>query len=441
VTGRKLLGRGCTPAGLGSMRLRTKILALLAVPVVILVITVAVALRAERATDESLLLVQHTFQVKETIGTVLDDLVDAETGMRGYLLTGRDDFLTPYTDGTATLANDLRRLAFLTQDNPAQVRRVSNLRLLSSERLRILEQLRPFAPITAARHPGLVDPILEDGRVIMVEIRSILDAMTAEENRLLGLRQASLRSARHQAFIVESVALPLGVLLGLVSVFVFTGQLARRLRAIERNAGKLEEGVPLDPPENGQDEVGHLSRAIAEIARRIAALQDDLRRAAAVDPLTHLNNRRGFLPIAEHQLRIAQRTREPVALVFVDVDGLKHVNDTLGHAVGDTLIAEAAVVLRTTFRASDLPARMGGDEFCVLLRGDSARSAERAVERLQQAVRDANAEPGRAFELSLSVGIARFDPDRPVSIDRLIEDADGLMYTHKRAKRGLAPAR
>ena len=219
------------------------------------------------------------------------------------------------------------------------------------------------------------------------------------------------------------------------------GRLSRRLGKIERNAERLEEGLPLETPEDSLDEVGRLSRVLASSAERIRALQDDLRRAAAVDPLTHLNNRRGFLPIAEHQLRIAQRTREPVAIIFVDVDGLKHVNDTLGHAVSDTLIAEAAVVLRTTFRASDLPARMGGDEFCVLLRGDSARSADRAVERLQEAVENANSESGRAFELSLSVGVARFDPDEPVSIDRLIERADGLMYANKRAKRGLEPAR
>jgi GGDEF domain-containing protein len=63
------------------------------------------------------------------------------------------------------------------------------------------------------------------------------------------------------------------------------------------------------------------------------------------------------------------------------------------------------------------------------------------VERLQEAVDAANAEPGRAFELSLSVGIARFDPDGPISIDRLIERADGLMSAHKRAKRGVTPAR
>jgi diguanylate cyclase (GGDEF)-like protein len=423
------------------MRLRTKILALTAIPVVVLIGAVAFAVRTERSTDASLRLVQHTYQVKENLNAVFDDLVDAETGMRGYLLTGQPEFLAPYTEGSGRLADDLDRLSFLIKDNAVQVQREQDLRLLASERLRILETLRPFAPISEREHPAHVTRILEEGQVIMRQIRSTIETMTADENRLLGLRQHSLARVRHQAFLAEAVALPLGVLFGLASVVLFTRRLARRLALIERNAGRLEEGVPLEQPEAGQDEIGHLSRVLAASAERITALQYDLRRAAAVDPLTHLNNRRGFMPIAEHQLRIAQRTREPVALVFVDVDGLKHVNDTLGHAVGDTLIAEAAVVLRTTFRASDLPARMGGDEFCILLRGESARSAERAVERLSLAVEEVNREPGRAFELSLSVGIARFDPDEPVSVDRLIEQADGLMYASKRAKRGLAPAR
>ena len=237
------------------------------------------------------------------------------------------------------------------------------------------------------------------------------------------------------------MALPLGVLIGLVSVVVFAGRLVKRLNAIERNAARLEEGVPLEAPEDGQDEIGHLSRMVAQSAKRIVALRDDLRRSAGVDGLTHLHNRRGFMPIAEHQLRVSERTREPLALVFVDVDGLKNVNDTLGHAMGDTLIAEASMVLRTTFRASDLPARMGGDEFCVLLRGESAGEAERAVDRMQEAVAAVNEEEGRLFELSLSVGVAHFDPELPVSLDQLIEHADGCMYAHKRAKRGLEPAR
>ncbi len=146
------------------MRLRTKIFALTAVPVVVLIGTVAFAVRAERSTDASLRLVQHTYQVKETLNAVFDDLVDAETGMRGYLLTGQDAFLAPYTEGSGRLGDDLDRLSFLIRDNAVQVRRERDLRLLASERLRILETLRPFAPISETQHPARVDPDPGGGR-------------------------------------------------------------------------------------------------------------------------------------------------------------------------------------------------------------------------------------------------------------------------------------
>ena len=97
------------------MRLRTKIMALLAVPVILLIALVGVAFRAERSTTQSLGLVEHSYQVKEVLGLVFDDLVSAETGMRGYLLTGKEEFLTPYTDGTAALRNDYARLTYLDQ--------------------------------------------------------------------------------------------------------------------------------------------------------------------------------------------------------------------------------------------------------------------------------------------------------------------------------------
>ena len=422
------------------MRLRTKIYALMAVPVAILIVTVAFAFQAERSMSSSLQRVEHTYMAKESLAIVFDDLVDAETGMRGYLLTGDLNFLEPYTQASSSLESDLDDLGSLIQDNESQALRERELRILSYERLRVLSTLRLFAPITETRDPDRVDPILQNGQVIMDEIRVLVAALEAEENRLLDLRHLALERARHVAFLVETVALPLSLVFGLVSVFVFTRRLAGRLGSIERNAARLEEGRPLDPPEDVQDEIGDLSRAFAESAERISTLQSDLRHLAAVDPLTQLSNRRGFLPIAEHQLRVAQRSREPMALIFMDVDGLKHVNDTLGHAAGDALLAEAASVLRTTFRSSDLPARLGGDEFCVLIRGGSAASADRAVERLQEAVADANRMPDRTFELSLSVGIAHFDPDETGSLDRLIERADALMYADKRAKRGLAPA-
>ena len=211
------------------MRLRTKILALMAVPVVMLAGTVAFAVGAERSTTESLRLVEHSYQVKDTLRVAFADLVDAETGMRGYLLSGSADLLAPYENGSARVTHDLDRLAFLVQDNPDQLQRLNDLGLLAPERLRILAQLRPYAPITETPHPERVDPILQDGQTVMEEIRSTVAIMTDEENRLLRIRQASLERARHVAFLVEVVALPLGVLIGLVSVFGFARRLARRL--------------------------------------------------------------------------------------------------------------------------------------------------------------------------------------------------------------------
>ena len=120
--------------------------------------------------------------------------------------------------------------------------------------------------------------------------------------------------------------------------------------------------------------------------------------------------------------------------MFLDLDGLKDVNDTLGHSAGDGMITEAAYMMRETFRASDLIARMGGDEFCVLFESDSEREAKAALERLEAATTEANKQAGRPFTLSMSAGLAMFDPREPRTLDELLAVADEKMYACKRAK-------
>jgi diguanylate cyclase (GGDEF)-like protein len=112
------------------------------------------------------------------------------------------------------------------------------------------------------------------------------------------------------------------------------------------------------------------------------------------------------------------------------------VNDTLGHSAGDAMLTEGAFVMRETFRAADLIARMGGDEFCVLFATDSHETALIALTRLQTTVDEVNTQEGRAFDLSFSAGVAMFDPDDPLTLDQLIAIADERMYTSKRAKQG-----
>ena len=161
----------------------------------------------------------------------------------------------------------------------------------------------------------------------------------------------------------------------------------------------------------------------------------ELRAMSLVDELTGLYNRRGFLALARQQLRVADRLGSQVCQVFVDLDGLKWINDTYGHSVGDRALVETAQLLRETFRESDVIARIGGDEFAVLIMDSNNHGGEAMATRLRENVAARNAWVGRRYELSLSTGTARCDPRSAVSVDELLAEADLWMYAHKRQKK------
>ena len=165
-------------------------------------------------------------------------------------------------------------------------------------------------------------------------------------------------------------------------------------------------------------------------------LQEHLKEIAITDELTGLMNRRGFFAFTQQQMKHARRSGQRMVLIFADVDGLKAVNDTFGHAVGDRALADAARVLRETFRDSDIIARMGGDEFAVIL-DDALESGVAAVQdRLAQHLAEYNSRRGGSFRLEMSVGRAVFDAARPVSVDELVREADQRMYEEKQRKKG-----
>ena len=155
---------------------------------------------------------------------------------------------------------------------------------------------------------------------------------------------------------------------------------------------------------------------------------------AITDQLTGLYNRRGLLTLAEQQLKIAERTKESLLLLFADLDGLKEINDKLGHKAGDEAIVETANIFREVFRKMDIIARIGGDEFAVLATEASLEYADLIRKRLHDQLASHNARAGRVFNLSISVGMAYYDPENPCSLDQLITRADSLMYEQKTRK-------
>jgi diguanylate cyclase (GGDEF)-like protein len=166
------------------------------------------------------------------------------------------------------------------------------------------------------------------------------------------------------------------------------------------------------------------------------AVQGELLNMAFRDDLTGLYSRRGFLMLAEQQLRLARRSGHGAFLFFLDLDGLKRINDTLGHQTGDFALMEAADLLRVTFRDSDILARFGGDEFAVLVIEAGDRSEEIIMRRLEEN-QSAKCGKHRGYPLLLSVGCARFDPRHPCSIGLLMVRADEAMYDQKR-KHGIS---
>jgi diguanylate cyclase (GGDEF)-like protein len=175
--------------------------------------------------------------------------------------------------------------------------------------------------------------------------------------------------------------------------------------------------------------------AMAAAYRQKSLLVARLGELALEDELTGLHNRRGFLMLAEKQLQIAQRTGRPELVLFVDLDGLKRINDELGHEAGDAALRRAAAVLRAAFRASDIIARLGGDEFIVLCPNTAPESGASLLAGLQRFVGEANAGGTAPWQLALSAGTAAFDPQYPVTLDELIRAADAAMYAAKQKKR------
>jgi diguanylate cyclase (GGDEF)-like protein/PAS domain S-box-containing protein len=178
------------------------------------------------------------------------------------------------------------------------------------------------------------------------------------------------------------------------------------------------------------------------VSHSIAAqkeLEGFLRGLTDLDELTGLLNRRGFFAHVQRIRRRARRSHAQVLLVYLDVDGLKRVNDEMGHAAGDELLVAAADALRDAFREEDVVARLGGDEFVALAllgRRDDERLDRQVISaRLDEAVRAKRAELGDAYDFSVSSGSVVANADELDEIDELLARTDQRMYKAKRERR------
>lgn len=174
-----------------------------------------------------------------------------------------------------------------------------------------------------------------------------------------------------------------------------------------------------------------LALALTDLFRQNQQARLVAERKAAIDPLTRLNNRRGFLPVAESMWSLAQRNDRDICVALIDVDHFKEVNDRYGHSLGDVVLARIAEVLDQSRRTGDILARWGGEEFILLLPETTVEEAGKVAERIRADVETLVAgDRGRKIQRTISIGVAPRERDAE-SLEQVIVAADRALYRAK----------
>ncbi len=254
--------------------------------------------------------------------------------------------------------------------------------------------------------------------------RSLCDLIGYGETELLN---SSFQNVTH----VEDVANDLANLYRLMQGETPTCQVEKRY---VHKSGKIVWALNnVSLVRDADDAPAHFIFQIQDITER-KRVEAALQNLSLVDELTGLYNRRGFLAVTEQHLAAIRRNKKVPVVLYADLDGLKQINDSMGHQEGDRALITSAEILKDTFRTSDIVARLGGDEFVVLAAIERDETAELLASRLEERFALHNASSDRRYQLSMSVGIVHFNPDE-TSIEDVTAQADRLMYEDKRRKR------
>ncbi|HEX2881409.1 MAG TPA: CHASE3 domain-containing protein [Polyangiaceae bacterium] len=474
---------------------------------------------SERAVEEAI-------AMQQAIDATLSLLKDAETGQRGFLITGDGQFLAPHRAALEELPRHLAELRGVTRGDPKRSARLAQLEKLIQEKVAFMDEsirLRRAGDETSA-----VERVRSGrGKELMDAIRSECSAMTQHQQRLLQVRRRQAEAARHLAGWGVGVGSALAILLSLfnllgvhrdvkrlqqaaeeaaasaerfrlltentsdlVRLLDLTGKATYVSPSIERllgfgvqeflelpakslmhpddvatagsilrdiSSGTVDKGISTYRLRNKTGEYRYFevrwsvqkdSRGTAvsihttardvterrQAEQQLAMQAAQLRDLSLRDELTKLYNRRGFMEVAGQAHAQALRDKRMAALIFIDLNGMKRINDELGHEAGDDALLDTAKLIDQALRESDVTARLGGDEFVAFAVDFSVDDLDNLRARMRALADEYVVLNNRAYRLSLSVGAAVSDPQTPKPLEELLELADASMYEQKRAR-------
>src|SRR5581483_1013632 len=263
-----------------NLPIRSKGLAVIAIPTICLILAIAAVGWLQQSTAVAASWVLHTQQVRLEAQRLQNSLIEAETSVRGYDVTRRDDFLDPYTAALQTVPDTLVKLHALVNDNPQQIQRLNEIGALAQQRTDLL-----VANVQIARRAATqaIDPELvanmSQGKQVMDRLSAVLSAFLAEEQRLQAVRDAQLQSQRSLTLAALVGSGIVAVVGGLLANSLFSAGVARRLDALGENARRLARASPLLGSVAGNDELSALDRELQAAALILNERENQLRRA------------------------------------------------------------------------------------------------------------------------------------------------------------------
>jgi diguanylate cyclase (GGDEF)-like protein len=341
----------------------------------------------------------------DALQSFLTAVEDAETGQRGFLLTGNDNYLAPYSAANAGITVRLNRLADLTNEDADEAQSMQQLKAHTAAKFAELE-----LTIQKRRESGLEAALAvvntDEGSNEMAAIRKVV----AEIDRKVRGRQA-LSEDNYNASVARTE-------------LSFTGALVSQMFLLLLLSIAVQSDLRYRATTQAQ---------LEEHERRLALALDNEKSLSRSDHLTGLANRRAFEELFEMECKRSRRYNRPITVACMDLDNFKSVNDRQGHQTGDEVLVAVAATLRSCLRATDCVARMGGDEFAILLPETNEDNAGIIMKKLHALLQTLLTRTN--WPIGFSFGVVTF-PAPLDSLEAMLERADKLMYEAKHGGKG-----
>ena len=374
--------------------------------------------------------INHTNEVIINMKEYLMSIKDAETGQRGYLLTQNPKYLEPYHNGIANakdISNTLMKLT-LNVESKALLEEIKKLEILKYKELQ--------ETINLANDNKLQEALIivndDSGKRIMDNIRKKSGKFLDKEMDLLNDSKMEFTILRTRIITLISVSVTFFIMMSLFTILFLNRTLFEPMKLLLNSTHKVENGEQIDIQDiTTQDEMGYLLSSFYKMNEKVIQRESCLTHIAHHDELTNLKNRVNLYSCMDTAILNAKATDKKIAVLFLDLDKFKQINDTLGHEAGDLLLVEASKIFSANIRSSDSVFRLGGDEFLILLEDITDISqVDRIITQIFDAIKTPIHYKDDEMQISVSIGVAIF-PEDGSSPDELVKASDIAMYAAK----------